>query len=68
MCRRYGVRCKRVGCYFKHPEGRQIDKAESVAMVDGGRSGSVETNGSNAGKTGVDELTKGFSSTYALLP
>ncbi len=68
MCLRYGVCCRRVGCYFKHPEGRQIDKAEHGGVVEEGRGGSVEATGFSAGKTGMEELTKGFSSTYALLP
>ncbi len=67
MYLRYGVSCRRVGCYFKHPEGRQIDNAKHGSVVEEGRCGGAEATGSNTKATGMEELTRGFSSTYVLL-
>ncbi len=68
MCLRYGVTCRRVGCYFKHPEGRQIDNAKPGSAVEGGSCGGVQATGSNTNPPSMEELTNGFSSTYVLLP
>ncbi len=66
MCLRYGIDCRRVGCYFKHPEGRLIDNAQHGGVVER-RGGSTGATGYDAGKTVMAELTNGFSSTYVLL-